>query len=54
LKTSHLCLAHTPQYYVTVAPGVDIALMATLCILFDEAKNEEGGVDILSVARRVF
>jgi len=28
------------QYFVTVAPGVDLALMAAICICFDEAKNE--------------
>ncbi|OCF42855.1 hypothetical protein I317_03332 [Kwoniella heveanensis CBS 569] len=27
-------------YFVTVAPGVDLALIAALCICFDEAKNE--------------
>ncbi|WRT66012.1 uncharacterized protein IL334_002963 [Kwoniella shivajii] len=27
-------------YYVTVAPGVDLALIAAICICFDEAKNE--------------
>ena len=28
------------QYFVTVAPGVDLSLMAAICICFDEAKNE--------------
>lgn len=28
-------------YFVTVAPGVDLALMAAVCICFDEAKNEK-------------
>ncbi|OXB38688.1 hypothetical protein J007_01498 [Cryptococcus neoformans] len=28
-------------YFVTVAAGVDLALMAAVCICFDEAKNEE-------------
>ncbi|WVQ85740.1 hypothetical protein IAT38_007907 [Cryptococcus sp. DSM 104549] len=27
-------------YFVTVAPGVDLALVAAICICFDEAKNE--------------
>ena len=27
-------------YYVTVAAGVDLALIAAICICFDEAKNE--------------
>ncbi|ORY32262.1 tubby C-terminal-like domain-containing protein [Naematelia encephala] len=27
-------------YFVTVAPGVDLALIAAICICFDEAKNE--------------
>jgi hypothetical protein len=30
----------TRQYFMTVAPGVDLALMAAICICFDEAKNE--------------
>jgi hypothetical protein len=25
---------------VTVAPGVDLALVAAICICFDEAKND--------------
>ncbi|GMK53462.1 hypothetical protein CspeluHIS016_0100480 [Cutaneotrichosporon spelunceum] len=28
------------QYYVTVAPGVDLALIAGICMAFDEAENE--------------
>ncbi|KIR67423.1 hypothetical protein I314_01839 [Cryptococcus bacillisporus CA1873] len=28
-------------YFVTVAPGVDLSLIAAVCICFDEAKNEE-------------
>jgi hypothetical protein len=24
------------QYYVTIAPGMDIALIASLCVVFDE------------------
>lgn len=28
------------QYFVTCAPGVDLSLMAAICICFDEAKNE--------------
>ncbi|WVR05557.1 hypothetical protein IAU60_002576 [Kwoniella sp. DSM 27419] len=28
------------KYAVTVAPGVDLALIAAVCICFDEAKNE--------------
>lgn len=28
-------------YYVTCAPGVDLALIAAICICFDEAKNEQ-------------
>ena len=28
-------------YFVTVAPGVDLALIAAICICFDEAKNEK-------------
>lgn len=28
------------QYFVTCAPGVDLSLMAAMCICFDEAKNE--------------
>ncbi|ODN92003.1 hypothetical protein L198_05675 [Cryptococcus wingfieldii CBS 7118] len=27
-------------YYVAVAPGVDLALMAAMCICLDEMKNE--------------
>ncbi|WWC96582.1 hypothetical protein V866_003450 [Kwoniella sp. B9012] len=30
-------------YFVTVAPGVDLALIAAICICFDEAKNENSG-----------
>lgn len=29
------------KYAVTVAPGVDLALIAAICICFDEAKNEK-------------
>lgn len=29
-------------YAVEVAPGVDVALIAALCICFDEKNNEEG------------
>lgn len=29
------------QYFVTVAPGVDLALVAAICICFDEAKNDK-------------
>ena len=28
------------QYFVTCAPGVDLSLMAAMCICFDETKNE--------------
>ncbi|KAL8291634.1 hypothetical protein RQP46_001892 [Phenoliferia psychrophenolica] len=28
-------------YFVTVAPGVDLSLIAAICICFDEAKNEK-------------
>lgn len=28
------------QYFVMVAPGVDLALIAAVCICFDESKNE--------------
>jgi hypothetical protein len=24
------------QYYVTIAPGMDVALIASLCVMFDE------------------
>jgi hypothetical protein len=27
--------------FVTVAPGVDLALVAAICICFDEAKNDK-------------
>lgn len=27
-------------YFVTVSPGVDLALIAAICICFDEAKND--------------
>jgi uncharacterized protein YxjI len=30
-------------YAVTVAPGVDMSLMAALCICLDEKHNENGG-----------
>jgi uncharacterized protein YxjI len=30
-----------PQYYVTVAPGVDLALIAAVCICFDEIKHDD-------------
>jgi len=29
------------SYYVTVAPGVDLALAAALCVALDEAENEK-------------
>jgi uncharacterized protein YxjI len=29
------------QYYVTIAPGMDIALIASLCVMLDE-RDEEG------------
>ncbi|GFZ46578.1 hypothetical protein JCM24511_03798 [Saitozyma sp. JCM 24511] len=32
--------ADKQTYFVTVAPGVDLALIAAICICFDEAKNE--------------
>jgi uncharacterized protein YxjI len=28
-------------YYVTVAPGVDLALMAAICVCLDEKENEK-------------
>jgi len=28
-------------YYVTVAPGVDLSLMAALCVCLDEKENEK-------------
>ena len=31
------------QYFVTVAPGVDLALIAALCVSFDECMNENNG-----------
>lgn len=31
----------TAQYFVTVSPGVDLALIAAICIAFDEAKNDQ-------------
>ncbi|BEI94491.1 uncharacterized protein CcaverHIS019_0700630 [Cutaneotrichosporon cavernicola] len=34
-------IADKQTYYVTVAPGVDLALIAALCIAFDEVKNEK-------------
>ncbi|RXK37494.1 hypothetical protein M231_05215 [Tremella mesenterica] len=33
-------LADTQTYFVTVAPGVDLTLMAAICICFDEAKHD--------------
>jgi len=30
-------------YAVTVAPGVDMALIAAMCICLDEKNNESGG-----------
>lgn len=33
------------QYCLTVAPNVDISLMAAICICFDEIKNDAGGRD---------
>jgi uncharacterized protein YxjI len=29
------------SYYVTVAPGADLALVAALCVCLDEAENEK-------------
>ncbi|TXT09619.1 uncharacterized protein COLE_03553 [Cutaneotrichosporon oleaginosum] len=34
-------IADKQTYYVTVAPGVDLALIAAICIAFDEVKNEK-------------
>lgn len=31
------------QYYVTIAPGMDIALIASLCVMFDERDEERKG-----------
>jgi len=31
----------TQTYYVTVAPGVDLALMAAICVCLDEKENEK-------------
>lgn len=31
------------EYGLTVAPGVDFALMAALCVCFDELNNEPSG-----------
>ena len=28
-------------YFVTVAPGVDLSLMAAICVCFDEKENEK-------------
>jgi uncharacterized protein YxjI len=28
-------------YYVTVAPGVDLAMMAAICVCLDEKENEK-------------
>lgn len=28
-------------YYVTVAPGVDVALMAAICVCLDERENDQ-------------
>jgi uncharacterized protein YxjI len=28
-------------YYVTVAPGVDVAMVAAFCVCLDEAENEK-------------
>ena len=28
-------------YYVTVAPGVDLALMAAICVCLDERENDQ-------------
>ena len=31
------------EYCVTIPPGVDFALIAGICICFDEAKNDDHG-----------
>jgi uncharacterized protein YxjI len=41
LVTATDMVADKQTYYVTIAPGVDISLMAAVCICFDEAMNEE-------------
>jgi len=28
-------------YYVTIAPGVDLAMMAAICVCLDERENEK-------------
>ncbi|BEI90030.1 uncharacterized protein CcaverHIS019_0301000 [Cutaneotrichosporon cavernicola] len=34
-------VADKQTYYVTIAPGVDVSLIAAVCIVFDEVMNEE-------------
>ncbi|WVW80492.1 hypothetical protein I302_102476 [Kwoniella bestiolae CBS 10118] len=34
-------LVDQQTYFVTIAPGVDLALMAAMCICFDEAMNKK-------------
>jgi uncharacterized protein YxjI len=34
-------------YYLTVAPGVDVALMVALCVCLDEMQNESKGAAII-------
>lgn len=34
--------AHTPQYYLFIAPGVDQVLLASICIAFNIVKEQYG------------
>lgn len=36
-------LGDQQTYYVTVAPGVDLSLIAALCVCLDEKENENKG-----------
>lgn len=36
-------MAHAQTYHVTIAPGVDIALMVAMCVALDEKNNESRG-----------
>jgi len=41
LMTAGQILGGQQTYYVTVAPGVDLSLMAALCVCLDEKENEK-------------
>lgn len=38
-------LLNRQTYFVDVAPGVDLALIAAICICLDEWKNDESSTD---------